>query len=136
MLTDVAYPTISLKVDTPDGKMIVNFIEDHQGNLIDIQILIGKTGYALAAWVNGVSSLLRLLLEARTNLTSILVALSNITSDRFIYTINKVKIRSGIDGLSYAIMTYQKMKYRELYRDRDYEEDRPIFRNRIMRKDG
>lgn len=127
MLADKSYPCVSIHVPTPDGTMTVNFIEDHDGNLIDVHIFIGKTGASLAAWTNGMSLLLRQLLEVGKDITEILVSLSNITTHRIVYTeSSKAPIRSGVDGLAYAIMRYNED--RRTRTKLEEGEDREIFR--------
>ena len=129
LVTDVSYPCIAISVDTPDGKMFVVFFEDFKDTLVAIQIHIGKTGTSLAAWTNGVGILINSLLEHGATVDKILIALSNITTHKTVYTNSQIiPIRSGIDGLVYAIMKYNETK--AYY---DPRAQRPIFTNDIER---
>lgn len=128
MVADVSYPCISVAVDTPDGRMFVVFIEDNSGNLIDIQIHIGKSGTALAAWVSSICVLLRTMISSGYKLNDLIVSLSNITTHRVTYTNHKrIPIRSGPDGLVYAMMKYDEERHRVELDPRNQHE---IFTNR------
>lgn len=97
-------PTV--RVETPDGTMFVIFDEKDDMTLVNIRLVIGKAGSNLTAWTETVSRLLAIALSRGATLDEILTEISTQTSDRMVYNRN-VPIRSGPEGLAYAIQKYR-----------------------------
>lgn len=131
LVVDRAYPCVVINTKSPEGDMFVVLTDDHSGNLIDVQIHIGKTGSGLAAFTNAVSLLISSNLERGAKVKDLILLLSNITSAGFSLTNNgKIPIRSAIDGVVYALMQYEKDKYSRLYHTNDPRAGREIFNNK------
>jgi hypothetical protein len=109
----VKFNSIPFKVETPSGTMYVFVMENSKGDPVGIQLVLGKAGSELSAWAHGLARLASLILDLRGNITDLIAELSNHTSDRSVDRKNGVRIRSGIDGLVYALMEYQRERYRQ-----------------------
>lgn len=123
-LDQEVYNTITGKVRTPDGTMFVIVLEDKEGKPCGIHINIGKAGSSLNAWANATAALVTRMLGAGIGLNDVIKELSEMTSDKTVLTgENHVPIRSGPDGLCYALMMYRKEKYRDLVSTLEGEND-------------
>jgi hypothetical protein len=108
------FNTLTNKVRTPDGTMFVIVLEDKEGKPCGIHINIGKAGSSLSAWANATAALVTRMLGSGIGLNDIIKELSEMTSDKTVLTGDtNVPIRSGPDGLCYALMQYRKEKFRE-----------------------
>jgi hypothetical protein len=106
------YPMISWRVETPDGVMFVNVLEN-DGKPVGILVNLGKAGTAVSAWVQALASLATLSLERGAGINEIIQELSGLTGEKYKSQPNGVKIRSGPEGLAFALMQYRNHKYQE-----------------------
>jgi len=107
-----AAPSVTFEVRTPDGHMFV-IIAEENGAPRQIIITIGKTGSRLAAWANCTGRLITLALRSGLALNAIISEISGITSDGEHRYISGVVLRSGPDGVAYALHKYQQYKATE-----------------------
>lgn len=109
------YATTTTKVRTPDGTMFVIVLDDDSGKPVGIHINIGKAGSSLSAWANATAALVTKMLDHGIGLNEVIAELSELTTDKTVLSGDgNVPVRSGPDGLCYALMVYRKEKYREL----------------------
>jgi hypothetical protein len=100
------------EVKTPDGTMFVVMNEDTNGELVEIHIHIGKAGTPLMAWAEALAHVASLALRYRgVSVGDLLCELGNISSDRSVRIANGATIRSGPEGLAYALQCYQRSKH-------------------------
>lgn len=119
------YATTTTKVRTPDGAMFVIVLDNDDGKPVGIHINIGKAGSSLSAWANATAALVTKMLDSGIGINEIIEELSELTTDKVTLSGDaNVPVRSGPDGLCYALMVYRKEKYRELVStlegDKDY----------------
>ena len=108
-------PTVSIEVDTPDGKMFVNIMENDNGEPIRIHVIIGKAGTSIAAWAQGCSNLMSAMLVEGCGINKLIECLSLQTSGGIARTLQSGEIvRSSPDGIVTALMQYRKVKFSEL----------------------
>lgn len=100
-------------VPTPDGTLYLTIIEDDKGNAIAIRIAIGKAGTVVRSWTEAVMLLANRYLEKGGTIHDIIEALSDLATSRIMYTYGKVPIRSGPEGIVYALTRYVQKKYRD-----------------------
>ncbi|HEX9430864.1 MAG TPA: hypothetical protein VF944_10850 [Candidatus Bathyarchaeia archaeon] len=110
-MADKVFPTFSIKVDTPDGRMFVHILEN-DGLPVQVLINIGKSGTNLSAWADAVSRMVSQMLKY-TSIYVIIEELSGITSSRFIRLAQGEVIRSGPEGVAYALVKYRNRKYKD-----------------------
>lgn len=109
------YETLTFRVRTPDGTMFVIVMDDESGKPVGVHINIGKAGLPLSAWANATAALVTRMLDAGIGINDIITELSELTSEKSVLSGDgNVPIRSGPDGLCFALMQYRKSKYREL----------------------
>jgi hypothetical protein len=111
-MTDVN-DCIVYDVPTPDGTLYLTIMEDDKGNAIAIRISIGKAGTVVRSWTEALMLVANKYMEKGGTLHDIIEALSSLTTSRVMYTSGKVPIRSGPEGIVYALTRYVQMKYRE-----------------------
>lgn len=109
---------VVIRVETPEGTLYVNFIEDEAGQPFEVKIEIGKSGSTIRAWTEVTSRLISELLQAGKDVYDIIPIISNNTSDRIKRTKNNVLIRSGSDGVAYALYRYLDDKYPNIWNRR------------------
>lgn len=102
-----------MRVQTPDGQMYVNVMEDKDGDPFQVIINIGKAGSSVAAWAGALGAVISAGLQSGTKLEVYLTELSNITSDGSARTI-KSPCRSGPEGVWVCLVRYRKEKFKEL----------------------
>lgn len=112
-MEQACFPGWSYKVDTPDGTAYVIIMEDDSGKPIGVSINIGKAGSGVAAWAQATSRVCSLALDHGATITDLINELSSHTTDRLRVVGNGIKIRSGIEGVAYALMQYSAMKHQE-----------------------
>ncbi len=110
---EVSRPSFTVKVMTPDGVMFVTIVEEEDvisGDTGPVQILItiGKTGSAIAAWANMAALLTSALLETDLSISDIIMRISNILSDKTTEHKTGIDIRSGPEGLQYALTRHNE----------------------------
>lgn len=109
---EAVFPTYSYKIDTPDGMMFVQILENEQGNAVQMLIQIGKAGTSLNAWSDAVARLVSRLLPS-VGVYGAIEELSNITSDRPMRRLSRGEsIRSAPEGVAYALMKYTQEKFK------------------------
>lgn len=122
--TQEVYETLTFRVRTPDGTMFVIVLEDDNGKPAGVHINIGKAGTSVSAWANATAILITRLFEAGVGVNEIIKELSELTSEKMVLSGDeRVPIRSGPDGLSYALMSYRRMKFREFVGVLEGDED-------------
>lgn len=94
-------------VDTPDGLMFVIIMEDAQYKPCGINIHIGKAGTAVSAWANAVARVCSLALDHGASIPELISELSQNNTDKSRRS-GEVYIRSGVAGLSYALLQYHR----------------------------
>lgn len=124
-----AIPTFSYKVATPDGDMFVHIMEEIPGKPTGIALNIGKVGHSVFAWASAVASLATVMLQSGISIHKVLEQVSGLTTERRTHQRNGVYIRSGPEGVAYAIMLHIRKQSEE--REKEYNDDeRPArFRN-------
>lgn len=126
-LQQTIFNNSTFRVTTPEGEMFVTVIEDSASKVTAIDIKIGKAGSALVAWTHSFARILTLAIEKGASVEDLIVELSGQTSDKLRTLTNGVIIRSGPEAVSYALMRYQKEKYRNIYLDEEDENGRRRF---------
>ncbi|MHC4316841.1 MAG: TSCPD domain-containing protein [Planctomycetota bacterium] len=116
---EVSRPSFTVKVMTPDGVMFVTVVEemDIVSNTpapVQILIAIGKTGSAIAAWANMSALLVSTLLQEDVSISDIIMRISNILSDGISEQKTGIEIRSGPEGLQYALTRYNEDRQNRL----------------------
>lgn len=110
MTPDKAYATFSVRVETPDGTLFVHIIEDEREIPQQVIINIGKAGTNLSAWADAAA---RLVTRMLPNVHAAIEELTGITSSRFRRLPKGQMIRSGPEGIAYALLAYRGAKYVE-----------------------
>ena len=106
------YPGESIRVATPDGHLTVFILENEDGIPFEIQIIIGKSGSALAAWANSTAALCSMLLQTSTvKINDLIPILLGQNGDKVSITTEGIKVKSGPDGLAVALLKYQNGKF-------------------------
>ena len=110
-----SWSSITIGVDTPNGKMYVTLMDDDEGCLSEVLIHAGKAGGAVHAWASSLSRIMTTALERGAGVNDLIRDMSlQTTSERTRNTVGDVTIRSGPDGVCFALMEYRRAKYREL----------------------
>ena len=108
------YDTLTFRIRTPDGTMFVIVLSDDNGKPVGIHINIGKAGTSLSAWAGATAALVTCLFGAGVGINDIIKELSELTSERFVHSGDEdVTVRSGPDGLCYALMKYKRTRFKE-----------------------
>ena len=131
------YDLVSIRVDTPEGTMFVNIIEDKK-NPIGIDLHIGKAGSAIRAWSQSLARVMTIALEHGVTVNEIIAELSTQRSDRSRVGRNGNKIRSGPEGIAFALINYNRDRYIEtansLHLDEENDDEigtRNVWRRRM-----
>ncbi len=115
--TNISYGTVVIEVVTTNGTMFVAFIEDDNGDCIQVMIQIGKNGSQVRAWTEAMQELVNMILADKKSIESVANVLENITTDRITISLktdeDRREIKSGPDGLVYAVDQYIKSKNRD-----------------------
>lgn len=111
------FKSVTYQIYTPDGTMYVNLLDDKSDKLVGIDIQVGKAGGALRAWAHCFGRMLTMLIEHGTTIEEIITELSSQTSDKTRMNGNGISVRSGPEGVYYALMMYKGMKYEEIRRE-------------------
>lgn len=109
------FDSYNIRVRTPDGTMFVTIAEENNKAKF-ILINIGKNGSRLVAWATATTLLANSALENGVSITKIARDLLGISTDSPLIRPNEVEIKSGPDGLGYALLTYAAQKTYELER--------------------
>lgn len=116
---EVSRPSFTVKVMTPDGVMFVTIVEEddlisNSPEPVQILIALGKTGSAIAAWANMAAVLTSSLLQEGMTISDIMMTISNILSDGISQQKTGIDIRSGPEGLQYALTRYNEDRQNRL----------------------
>lgn len=114
---DISNLSYNIRVKTPDGTMFVTVVEKLNEKIptpIQVLIHIGKAGTGIAAWGSITESLVTLLFQKGVTIEEIMSMLSLNTSQNIAFQKVGVNIRSGPEGLVYALMRYQQERNRRL----------------------
>lgn len=110
-----SYLTTTISVSTTDGPMFVLFVDDDDGKCIHVMIQIGKTGSQTRAWTDSLQELINMLLTDGKSIEDAVTVLRDITTDRITVSgEDNVEIKSGPEGLVYAVSRYIKHRDRSL----------------------
>lgn len=132
MRTNKWYSSSTYRVKSPEGTMFVTVTESDSGDPIAVDIAIGKAGSLIQAWARGMSRVLTTALESGTPIERIVEDLSAHTSDQARHTEDGVVIRSGVEGVCYALLEYRRAKYVP-FDDEDEDDDDTERRGRFIR---
>jgi hypothetical protein len=112
-----------MKVDTPEGGMFVNVMEDSNGRPVGIQLIIGKAGHTLSAWAITTSALLTGVLERGGSINDIITMLSSQKTEKTKVNKNGITCSSGPEGIYIALLRYKREKYQEHMRNLGITQD-------------
>ena len=105
--------SINIKVATPSGMAFVTIVENSKTSKPEqVLINIGKTGHELSAWADALGRIVSLTLRQGVPMTRIISEISNITSGKMKQLQSGARIRSGPEGISYALIKYDRDKCR------------------------
>lgn len=114
----IAQDSLTYKVMTPNGVMFITIVEsiDYRKRPIPINmfIVIGKTGSAIMAWANMSASLISLLFRLKVDLEDIIATVSMNLSESSTMQKPGVTIRSGPEGIKYALFRYQENRSKRM----------------------
>lgn len=110
MNLEQALPTYSYRVETPDGTMFIHIVENERGLPCQVHINIGKAGTNLSAWADAAARLVSRLLP---NVHGAIEELTGITTSRFRRMPKGEVIRSGPEGIAYALLKYNGEKFKK-----------------------
>ena len=111
-----ALPCRSIRVYAPEGTLFVNITEDSHGKPVHVEMIIGKAGSLLNAWVNACARMITVMLRHH-NLSVIIEELSLITSDKMRTTPKGITCHSGPEAVVLALLIYQCEKFKEHYNE-------------------
>lgn len=103
------YENYTFAIPTPDGDATIIIVEDTDGSIHRVDILIGKAGSSVSAWCNGFSRMLTFALNQGVPLDLVIEELSDIASDRYQFA-DGVPIRSGPEAMAIAFKKYRAIK--------------------------
>lgn len=106
----------SIKTSVPEGSLFVIIAEDEKGEVLRIEVHIGKSGSTLSAWCDSISKLITLALRSGVSLTTIIEEMSGITSDRLSRQGN---MKSAPQGIAYCLLRYFREKATQIKRNVD-----------------
>ena len=105
-----SYMCAVVRVQTPDGTLFVTVIEDDFGDPLEVRLSIGKTGSQVRAWTDAVQVMITMLLKAGLSIEDLIHNLSDITTGKITYHAGVIPIKSGPEGLAYALKIYNNNK--------------------------
>ena len=94
----------TVKTQTPDGTLFTTVIEE-LGAPRQVILTIGKSGFSLQAWADALARAISLALRSGLSLQAVISEVSNISTDRKTFS-NGAVIRSGPEGVAYALLQY------------------------------
>jgi hypothetical protein len=118
------FDAYSIRVHSPSGSVFV-VVNELAGRVDNVQLYLGKSGSMTFASTAALGELINLALSKHASIEDVISTLSNITSDKLVYH-GEITIRSEIDAVVSALMTYKK------YRGRDVNRSREILRPRNL----
>src|SRR5258708_28487917 len=75
------FNSVTYKVNTTEGLMFVNIIEDNVGKMIAFDVTIGKAGTLIRSWANSLARIMTIALEHGATIENLIEELSSQTSD-------------------------------------------------------
>lgn len=117
MKEDIPYKMESHRVETPDGTLFVNIVEDDNRKPIMIQVSGMKTGTPAFAWADALSRLCNIALNNGVDFMTLVEELSNITSSKAIRLVSGAAVRSGPEGFAVALMRYRDSRQEAIISD-------------------
>lgn len=106
------FRSFQIRVPTPDGVMWVHVVEDENGEPFQIFTNAGKCGTSFNAWAAAFANLLTLFINNvprdKFSLPHIIAELSLFTTDRLRMASDGALIKSGPEGICYALRQYLK----------------------------
>lgn len=110
-LKQTTFNSQTYQVETPEGTMYVNLIEDNSGKLIALDASIGKAGSVIRAWAMSLSKIMTVAIEHGARIEHLIEELSSQTSDKPARRRSDgVQIRSGPDGICFVLLCYRREK--------------------------
>jgi len=100
------------RVQTTDGTLYVT-ICDVNDEVFKVALVIGKTGSQVRAWTEALQEVINIVLLSGIPLVRVISATSNITTGKVKIHQPGINIRSGPEGVAYALMKYLQEKGRE-----------------------
>lgn len=101
--------SLTWKISVPDGTLFVT-LSEYGKKPWDLRLNLGKSGSTLNAWIYGLGRIISLALQYEVPMDEIIEELSGLTSDKVEKHLNKITIRSGPEGIAYALNQYVKAK--------------------------
>lgn len=110
--TQARFNSISIRVETTAGTLFVMIMEDIQGEPCGIQLNIGKAGGELSAVAHGLARVCSLVLDKGGKVSELIQELSNNTTDKQVRTKDGTIIRSVLEGVTWALVEYNRERYK------------------------
>ena len=123
----IMYKLISYRMPTPDGTMFVNINEDDERNFVKIEILVGKAGTSLRAYLQVLSAFITVMIKSGVSIYRIIEILSNQRTDRIAYLENGRTVSSGAEALFIILTNYNSEKVAELESGNGIHKQRGYF---------
>lgn len=104
------FNSLTVQVDTPEGRMFVLVIEDDKGVPIAIDVKVGKAGAHLQAWAIMAARLMTLCLDKGGSLEDVLQEVSGQRAQGGRMN-GQTEITSGPEGIAWALMQYKRDRF-------------------------
>lgn len=108
------FKSVTYKVDIPEGALYFQVLENNNGEPIGFDIHLGKAGSMIMAWAKSLARMMTIAIEHGATLEDLMQELSSQNSDKIRRRTDGVNIRSGPDGICYALHQYRSEYYKEL----------------------
>ena len=95
------------KISVPDGTLFVT-LSEYQKKPWELRLTLGKSGSTLYAWIFALERIISLALQYEVPIDEIIAELSGLTSDKAQKHLKRITIRSGPEGIAYALNQYLK----------------------------
>ena len=102
----------TFRVQTTDGILYVTICEV-EGEPYKVALQIGKTGTQIRAWTEALQEVINITLDNNISIMRAIEATSNITTGDIKIHQPGIQIRSGPEGVSYALRKYIEEKGKE-----------------------
>ncbi len=110
------------KISVPDGTLFVT-LSEYGKEPWDLRLNLGKSGSTLNAWIYALDRIISLAFKYEVPLDEIIEELSGLTSDKRKEHLDRITIRSGPEGIAYALEQYKKAKEIEVAEENDKKND-------------
>ncbi len=108
LIKDKSYPSTVIQLATPVGQANVIIVEGEDGEVLHVDMLIGKAGSDVAAFCNALSKMATFAIQGM-GLDAVIAELSDIATDR-VTIVNGVTCRSGPEAMAIALRQYRSLK--------------------------